>query len=69
MNNRFNFADYTNDELEYVKDTLVKALDAFATAEIALCDAHIRHNDESTLTDWADMFNALKEVERAIDKR
>lgn len=68
-NNRFNFSDYTNEELDMTKDILVKALDAFAAAEIALCDAHIKHDEESTLTDWTDLYNALNEVERAIEKR
>ena len=68
-NNRFDFAAYTDEELEYVKDTLVKALNAFSAAEIALCDAHIRHNEEPTLTDWNDLYNALSEVETAIKAR
>lgn len=68
-NARFDFSDYTTDELDYTKDILVKALDAFAAAEIALCDAHIRHSEEETLSDWLDMYNALHEVENAINKR
>lgn len=66
---RFDLSDYTYDELEYTKDILVKALNAFAAAEIALCDAHIHHDEEPTLSDWSDMYNALREVENAINKR
>lgn len=63
---RFDFTTYTADELKYTQRTLLKALDAWADAEIALCDAHIRHSEEPTLSDWLEMYHALKEVEQAI---
>ena len=66
---RFDFSDYSLDELDYTRDIVNKLLRVWNDAEIALCDAHIRHDEESTLRNWTDVYNALKEVEQAIKAR
>lgn len=65
----FNFGEYNRDELEYTQSILLKLLDTWAQAEIALCDAHINHGTEELLHSWSDAYHALQEIEEAIKAR